>query len=214
MPDEPPPPTPEVDDGSPWGGYEEEGGEPRVPWEVPEVAAVVVLVAVGLLILGGLGTGIAATIGSTVPIGAGAGTEVTGESIAFGTTWAGPLLAMVLLAVLGLCWWQVHGWAEVSAEVEHHEASTHVLRGQRLAWWAKGALVLTLAGSFASLAGTMLTNSAAVAEPALIWSRDIYDVASVLAVAVIASGGVWIGTRLHPATDDDTGTASPTTTPV
>lgn len=186
------------------GGDDDDAREPRVEWEVPEVAALVILVAVGLLVLGGLATGIAAAAGAPEAFGPGAGAATAGSSIQLGAVWAGPLLAIVLLGVLGVCWWQVDAWSGALSETDPAQVAGHVRRGQQIALWVNGALVLTLAGSIALFAGLLLTNSRPGNLPSPIWSRDIYEAASVLAVAVIVSGGIWAGTRLRPRSDGGT----------
>lgn len=179
--------------------------EPRVDWEVPEVAAAAVVVAVGLLVLGGLATGIAAAAGAPGLLGPGSGAAVAGTSIQDGAEWAGPLLAMVLLGVVGLCWWQVDRWSGAPDDVDAAEVAGHVLRSQRIARWATGALVLTLAGSIAHFAGYLLANTTVGNHSSFVWSHDIYEAASVLAVAVVASGGIWAAMRLQATPDEEIG---------
>lgn len=178
--------------------------ELRVDWEVPEVAAVVILVAVGLLILGGLVTGIAAVAGAPKSFGPGSGVLAAGSSIQLGAEWAEPLLAIVLLGVLCLCWWQVDTWSGALSDCDRAEVAGHIRRGQQIARWVNGVLVLTLAGSMALFAGILLTNSQSGNLSSLVWSRDIYEAASVLAIAAITSGGIWAGTRLRPRSDSET----------
>lgn len=196
MPDESSLLVPENDGGG--------AGEPPVDWEVPEVAAVAVLVAVGLLVLGGLATGIAAASGASGSIPPGAGVVVAGSSIQTGAAWAEPLLAILLLGVLGLCWWQVDGWSDASEDTESSEVAGHLRRGRQIAVWVQGALILTLAGSASLFAGMLLVNSYGGNRSSLIWSRDLYQAASLLAVAALVSGGLWIGTRLRVTADDGT----------
>ena len=185
-------------------GNDDDAREPRVDWEVPEMAAVVVLVAVGLLVLGGLATGIAAAAGAPEAVGPGAGTVAAGSSIQLGAVWAEPLLAIVLLGVLGVCWWQVDAWSAAPNDSDPPEVAGHIRRGRQIALWVNAALILTLAGSVALFAGLLLTNSHPGNLPSLVWSRDIYEAASVLAVATIAFGGIWAGTRLKPRADAGT----------
>ena len=168
------------------------------------MAAVVILVAVGLLVLGGLATGVAAAVGAPGSFGPGAGLTIAGSSIETGAEWADPLLAIVLLGVLGLCWWQVDGWSEATDDIDLSEVTGHIRRGRRIAWWVQGALIVTLAGSTALFAGLLLINSSQGNQSALVWSRDIYGAASVLAVAVIAFGGVWAGAQVKVAADGAT----------
>jgi hypothetical protein len=172
-----------------------------VDWEVLEVAAVVILVAVGLLVLGGLATGIAAAAGAPEAFGPGAGAVTAGPSIQLGAVWAEPLLAIVLFGVLGACWWHVDAWSGAVSDADPKEVTGHIRRGRQIARWVSVALVLTLAGSVALFAGLLLTNSHSDNVSSLIWSRDIYEAASVLAVATIVIGGIWAATRLRRRPD-------------
>lgn len=168
------------------------------------MAAVAVLVAVGLLVMGGLATGIAAAAGAREAFGPGAGAATAGSSIQLGAVWAEPLLAIVLLGVLGVCWWQVDAWSGALNDTDPAEVAGHIRRGRQIALWVNAALVLTFAGSAADFAGLLLTNSHPGNLTSLIWSRDIYEAASVLAVAVIVYGGIWAGRRLRPKSDGGT----------
>jgi len=78
----------------------DETGE-RLAWEVPEIAAVGILVATAVLIAGGVVAGIVA---SRTSYGEGPPSRIAATTaISFGATWAGPLLAFVLLGIVGLC---------------------------------------------------------------------------------------------------------------
>jgi hypothetical protein len=176
--------------------------ERKVDWEVPEIAAIVILTAVGILILGGLATGIAAAAGSQGAFGPGAGDVLAGASIQVGAEWAEPVLAIVLLGVLGLCWWHVSAWSGVPDHAPSQVAS-RIRRARQIARWANGTLLLTLAGSIALLVGEVLTYSQSH-RSSLIWSHYIYEGASTLAVAVITTGGLWASTRLEAEPDAGT----------
>lgn len=167
----------------------------RVDWEVPEVGGVVIVAAVGLLVLGGLVTGIAAAAGAPTTFGPGSGNVELGSSVQSGAAWADPVLAMVLLGVLGACWWWAGTWSNAPGEPgarERDVAEVHVERARMLARSAVAALVVTLAGSLALLVGLLLSNSQAGNQSSLVWSGDIAQVASVLAVAATVAGGTWV----------------------
>jgi hypothetical protein len=90
---------------------EDDEARPRWGWEVPEVAVTVVLVATGVLALGEL---IAAVIFSTQTVGPGPMPgSFTGYAIVAGAGWASPLLAIALLGLAGVTWWQVVAWSDV-----------------------------------------------------------------------------------------------------
>ena len=158
-------------------------------WEVPEIAAMVVLIALGALAVGGLVAGIIASSGwsGSFP----APRYVTGEAITFGAAWAEPLLAIALLGVMGLSWWQLQAWDDTDGEgsgEDDHKVRGHIRRALRIGLAAGIALVVTVAGSLADLIGTVM---AIPGTGALNWSRYVISGASFVGVLVVATGG-WI----------------------
>jgi len=181
--------------------------EERIAWEVPETAAVAVLAAVALLIVGGLGAGIVASTasyGGFTPSGI-----VLGTAITLGAQWAGPLIAFVLLAVMGMCWWQSEAWADASEPDDEHgrivEVAGHVRRANQIGRWTLAALVLTCIGAIAVLVGTVVqTTGAGGNANTLNWSRYVIQGASLLAVVVIAGAGAWLARQInHGQTSSD-----------
>jgi hypothetical protein len=173
---------------------EEDDAPPRSPWELPEIVAVAVLVAFALLVVGGLVTGILA---GTAQNGPSPGNQLIGLSLQYGTEWAEPLLAVVLLAVLGLCWWQFQTWADVtettSDDEQAFDAQGHIHRARQITIWTQAALGLTALGSVALFAGGVLS---ATGYSQVAWSHDFYEGASALAVIVLAGVGLFVGKRL------------------
>ena len=173
--------------------------EERLAWEVPETAAVAVLVAVGMLIVGGLVAGIVA---STTSYGGIMPSEIgTGTAISFGATWAGPLLAIALLGVVGLCWWQVDAWSDASEPDDERgravEVVGHIRRAHRISQWTQGALFLVCAGAAALVASSALLSTGGVSANSVNWARIIVEVANLLAVLAVAAVGVWIGRKIN-----------------
>jgi len=173
--------------------------ERRPAWEVPETAAVMVLVAVGVLAVGGLVAGIVASTtsyGSFSPIHL-----ATGTAIAFGAQWAGPLLAFVLLGVIGLCWWQSAAWADASEPDDEQdrvmEVTGHIRRAGQISRWSQGALLLTCVGAIALVVGSVLqTTGVGGNTDSLEWARNVSQVASLLAVLIVAGAGLWIAGQI------------------
>jgi hypothetical protein len=168
-----------------------------VAWEVPEIAAVVVLVAFFALVVGGLAAGI---ILST-EVGGPAPRQFTGEAIVFGASWAEPLLAVALLGVVCVGWWQTEAWIN-EAEGDHYDdaVSVHVERARRIGAGAQVALVLTVFASIAGLIGEVLMN---VGTNAGSWSRYMIAGAGLAGVLALAAGGLWIGRRARDARPTD-----------
>jgi hypothetical protein len=184
--------------------------ELRLSWEVPEIIGVAVVAVVGLLAAGGLGTGIARSVEFAPPNGysfPGASLE-TWNAVQFGAQWASPLIAALLLGVLGLCWWQLQAWSEViespDSDDDVAEATGHMRRARRMARWTAAALLLTGAGSIAGFAAAVGAN---VGEPGGVWSIEIYAGAYLLAVLVLLAAAVVVrrhlGLRYGAAVADD-----------
>src|SRR5579862_7254450 len=78
----------------------------RTSWEIQELAALALLSAVAIVIVFGVATGV---VGDT-------GLNQTGapaaEVLLDATRWAGIDVAFLVVAAIGLMWWQVDGWAE------------------------------------------------------------------------------------------------------
>ena len=166
-------------------------------WEFPEVAAVVVLAAVGVLALGGLATGIArSTQGGTA--GGLPGRVYVGTSVLFGSLWASFVLAAVLLGLIGLCWWHLGEWEPASEDEESShgtaEALGHASRTRSIVVWVQVALVVTAAGAISELVGALLetVGSGGAAR----WAADFNAGANALAVLAMAVTGVVLGRRL------------------
>jgi hypothetical protein len=155
------------------------------------MAAVAVLTAVAILVAGGLIAGIVASTASSGQFGS--SRTMAGLAITWGSQWAVPLLAAVLLGVIGLCWWQVEAWNEATSDdpERRSDASGHIRRMSQIIRWTQAALALTVVGAIAALAGNIL-DSGLVNNP-LNWARYVYLGASLVAVVVIAGAGVWVG---------------------
>jgi hypothetical protein len=162
---------------------------PRLPWEVPELVGVAVLLVVAVLALGGLVTGIAGTVKSHLPDNI----SPIWTYLEFGAQWAEPLLALAVLGVLGLCWWQVQAWAEVieapdeEDENDRSEALGHMVRARMGAITSLGALVVTALGSVAGFVGMVGQG-----EVSQLWPGYIVRGTAMLAVLVVLAIGMMI----------------------
>jgi len=176
----------------------------RIPWEVPEVVATALLLAVTLLIAGGLATGIASEVAASALRGSPAA-ESVGLVIQEGASWASPPLAAVLLGVIGLCWWQYQGRLSEAAGVsvddeDTNEAASHIHRAYQIARWTRGALGMIVAGSMAmAVGGGLISSGGNTAANSENWAREASVGAALLAVMVIAGAGIWVGRQLTDA---------------
>jgi hypothetical protein len=159
----------------------------RLPWAVPEVAGASILIAFGLLVLGGLVSGI--DLAATNQPALGNSLIPIWTSVASGASWAEPLLAIALLGATGLCWWQADRWADDANDSE--DALAYIRRARSLGNWMLGALGFTALGSIASLVAAvgldLPSNTGQVG-----WSRVTEACAVTIAVIAIAVGGLMI----------------------
>jgi hypothetical protein len=176
-----------------------DGSGQRLAWEVPETAAVAVLVAVGVLMAGGLVAGIVAA--GTPSYGGGTSLRIAASTaISFGATWAGPLLAIALLGIAGLCWWQSEAWGALSEPDEESkrtfEAVGHMQRAHRICQWTQIELLLICLGAVALVVSSTLLSTGGLSANAVSWARIIVQTVNLLAVLAVASVGVWIGRKV------------------
>jgi hypothetical protein len=179
----------------------EEGDRgPRMAWEVPEIAGAAILVGVAVLIVGGLAVGIARALTTTGGVFA-FSNQQTWAAVQFGAVWASPVVAVLLVGVLGLCWWQDQGWEEVVADgaEELSEARGHLRRARRMIAWTRVLVALTAVGSIALFAAALGINQG---------SSDWYDYyfpsgASTVATFALLAGAFWIDRKHTPAHDTD-----------
>ena len=149
-----------------------------------------VLVAVALLALGGLATGLAMSAARQV----GYSRFLTGRSTEFGAAWASAVIAAVIFGVLGVCWWRLLTWEQRRDTGEGSVvAELHVARIRGLLTWIEVAFLLTSVASIAQLVGAVMASVGSVA----IWAPDFNVGANMVAVLVIAVTGVVYGRRLR-----------------
>jgi len=161
-------------------------------WEALEIVGAAVLGGVGILAMGGLAVGIARMAVISAPPGEG---QYMWSAIEFGAEWATFVVAVIVLGVLGLCWWQLQAWAEVIADPDEAgqlpDALGHIRRAGQLTRWAEVALGLTLVGSVSGFAGSVGTGGTTQ-----LWVLDLIAGAQMLAVIVIFVAGMVVGRQL------------------
>jgi len=170
--------------------------ERRLAFEVPEVAAGAILVAFFAIVVGGLVTGIIASTTPQAPLDQ---LQNAWNAVQFGTSWAEPLLAVALLGVIGLCWWQTQGWSEVldteTDDDQLSEAVGHLQRARQIALWGLGSLAVIDIGAVVGLVAVIAFNVSSHSDR-LVWARVVGTCADVVAVLVISAGGFVAVTRL------------------
>jgi hypothetical protein len=126
---------------------------------------------------------------------------LSATAIQAGAEWADPLLAAILLGVLGVCWWHSQAWDQATeageGEARSLAAARHVDRARLIGAWTQAALVVTVLGAVSLLLGVLVENSNQPNLPSIVWSRDAYVAASSLAVVAISVAGIWAGRRLR-----------------
>jgi len=160
-----------------------------VQWEVQEIIAAVVLVAIGMLALGGL-VGALILVNSDEVLG-GFSSQATWNAVGRGASWSGPLTTMILLSVMGSCWFQARSWAGPSnAQINTAAVSTHLHRSVRIANWGVVGLVLSFLGTVASLVSVIGFNWSGPSS-SFVASLAVPLGASAIAVLLLASAGIW-----------------------
>src|SRR5579862_8142093 len=86
-------------------------------WELPEVFAMAINAAVGLLSIGGIVAVLVIAAGES-----GSFRYRLGDGLYNGFGWASPALAAALLLALVLAWWQVRAWTETQYSGTSHHA--------------------------------------------------------------------------------------------
>jgi len=174
----------------------------RSSWEIQEVVAVGVLIAVAILIVSGLASGIAvaSTYGEQLIVNSG-GNQTWGLFLLYSTRWIGVDVTLFLVAVLGLVWWQVDGWADRLAELEDavdevdasDEAEVvagvaHIVRNKSIATWTGVFLVVSVVAAIGSVVGMVLQYSPG--SDALSWGQYFLTGGEALAsLVLVAIGG-------------------------
>lgn len=155
-----------------------------------------VLIGVALLAIGGLAAGIARSTAAPTAVPPGFDRQFLGSSIQLGSGWASFVLAVLLLGVMGVCWWNLREWELEADETESPEDTAesdgHLRRGCGIVTATELALVVIGAGAIAAFVGTLLEIQSGVA----VWSVDFVAGAGTLAVLVVATTGVLLGRRL------------------
>jgi len=169
-----------------------EAGGAGPAWEAAEILGAAVLGGVGILAMGGLAVGIARIAVIQEPF---ANSQYSWNAIEFGAEWANFVVAVIVLGVLGLCWWQLQAWTAVVEDPEEAgqlpDALGHIRRAGQLTRWAEVALGLTLLGSVAGFAASVGTGGTTQ-----LWVLDLIAGAQMLAVIVIFVAGIVVGRQL------------------
>jgi hypothetical protein len=164
---------------------------------MPEVAAVAILVSVAVLAAGGCVAGIARFVTTTGAAGPGADTQLTWNAVTFGAQWASPVVAVLLLAVIGLCWWQLQAWTELiespDPDDDLADAIRHIRRARLIARWALVGVAGTAVGAIALFAAQVATSTGL---PDGDWTVEIAAAAGFLAVVALLAATLWAGRRL------------------
>ncbi len=134
--------------------------------------------------------------------------QTVGASIEFGSLWATVVLAVVLLGLIGVCWWHLGEWERGPEDDEPTqitaEALGHTLRTRGIVLWVQVMFVITAAGAIAELVGAVMERfgTGGVAS----WASDFDTGANTLAVLAIAVTGVLFGRHLTSRYDSDAST--------
>ena len=157
------------------------------------MAGVAILVSLALLATGGLATGIARII-TTENVFPGSDIQVTWNSITFATQWASPVVAVLLLTVIGLCWWQLQAWSELiespDPDDDPSDALRHIRRAHLMARWTLVGVALTALGAVALFVSQVATYAGLTDGDCTL---EISSAANMLAVFALLAAALWAG---------------------
>jgi hypothetical protein len=167
----------------------------RARWELAEVAAVAVLAGLGLIVVG-------AVLQALGQPGASWGSSAF---LRLAGSWSGVLFGVVMLAVVGLGWWQVSRWTgeddgpgAVDDGVPGTEQAAHLRRARTVCRLAEAGLVVNVAGAVMVLVGTVARSGAGSGFPHGVpvpWGPEADAVASLAGAAVVGAAGLWMAQR-------------------
>jgi hypothetical protein len=165
----------------------------RTDWEIQEVVATALLIAVALVAVGAVAAGIDANAeGSFQPT-----RDAVAQALLQSTLWASVTTVFLLVAALGLVWWQVDGWSEAlegTGADGVEEARLHLRRNRALAKWAGVSLAVTSLAAIGTLVAVGLED-----EPVNVSMRlqqwFSYG-GGVIAALVLAAAGIVAVTRV------------------
>ncbi len=152
----------------------------RTSWELPELGAVGILIAIAVLAVAGLASGI---VGSTTQSIGFPPHLLLAQVLFESTQWAGVSAAFLLLAATGLIWWQVQGWSEaLEDDAADSTARRHLRRGRALALWTGVSLVISSVATIGTLVGVLWEEGA---TPLQQWISASGEVAAALILAAV-----------------------------
>jgi hypothetical protein len=184
-----------------WGSMDERGGpdestgeeeqpRPRLAWEVIEIVGACVLVTIAILAAGAVAAGIGQSVDTSPFL-----TTTVWDAIEVSSLWASPVVALLLLGVLGLCWWQLEAWSEVMDGPDEEDVADglgHTRRARMMAVWTVVALILTGVGSVAGFAARLGSDIGGDT----VWTIDVAAGASMIAVLVVLASAGLVGRQL------------------
>lgn len=134
----------------------------RIGWSVPEAVAVVVLIGLGLVAVGGVVGAVlrAPDLPPTVP--SSVDWQHIGSVLGSAGAWGTPVFALFAMAVDAVAWWHGQAWADerwVAPEGSGADlVDRHVRRAVVLADWAVALLALIAVAGVAALVGQVLID--------------------------------------------------------
>lgn len=178
----------------------EQPGTPASTWDIPEFAAAAALVAIAVVIIGAAVAGIAVGASQTGTVSG--ATETVGADMEYAAQWADILVAIVLLALAGLCWWQTQEWTQASSAAnpasETGWALDHLRRVRAITVATEVELVVTAVGALAGFVGAILFYGS-FPSASDNWTRDILPAANFLAVLAVVAAGMLVTRRAAAA---------------
>jgi hypothetical protein len=135
---------------------------------------------------------------------------IPGSSVAVtllsATQWATIYFSLLLLAVLGIVWWQIQGWLEVLDEADDSDeelrtALDHLARARHLDNAVMVAFCILIAAAIGNVVGIFLQNMPEGVSPPLV-AGYVGETGIAIATCLIAAVAIWSGVRLRSSVDE------------
>ena len=174
-----------------------EGRANRVQWEIEELVAAGLLLTIGVLALSDIASGWAnASVDSNRPA-----SQALRSFLLYSTDWSGISAGFLILAALGLIWWQMDGWAERLEDLdtgeegqatlrEFEEAARHLARNRSLSTACGILLVVGLIASVGAVVGEVIVGYGGYGQTALFWGQVLRPVGELVGFLILAAIGM------------------------
>jgi hypothetical protein len=183
----------------------------KTTWELPEIVAGSILLAVAALVAGGLASGIAGAVANSDAVPGEGAAQILSDATG---SWAGVFSAFMVLAGLLVIWRQVNTWSEMVDSLEGaagpsalrgesfeldektDEAVRHLLRAGEMARWAGILIGVMAVGTVVYFISYEIQQGSTAGDP-FVWQLRISTVGGLAATLVLCTAGIVSATSVR-----------------